>query len=530
MSNLCKICGEKRATKTHLLSAHNLSKEEYTRQYEPEAYEQEQILNELNALYVRRRDKYIVFNRKIESWQTLTANTQRRIPPLTDRALQQHLRGESCYGIVSNSATSHLIVFDIDMNPTDSLTALKLLTDELKRLGVSEEQMLCSWSGRRGFHVALFFEEEVSKAVLVSFYESIREKLGYSKQELEGKAIGGQGVKLPLGINFKNKDLEYDNFCYLVTSEGEKILNSLDRLQNVEKVPVSFFYDLSSGPEISPEKLEIAQNALSEIEREIAGDEYYYLTADVIDKWCEHKLKFGIEASGTRHNTTLYLAVWMKDRKKLSREDTKKRLFDWTANVCSKKYYKTALNEVQKEINDTVNTVFKYDNYRIREVKKHITLTAKDQMNIVFDAQGKILNKTDMKAMFIHARHSKVYANDAGIYYMTYDTFREISKQDTKNKVLKQRFEKLQLMNKLQIVSSNVVRDNHTFMKKPNTYRIIGADNENSLQLKKEVKDIEVCTCSSLDLDKLIDTLKANVTGKAGRRPKLCKCKQKRSS
>lgn len=530
---LCKICNNGKTANAAHVKTHGLTYAEYVEKYEPEKHLEKELMQKLSSLYIRRRDNYIKFNRVTSHWMTLTYSKTKKIVPLTDESVLEHLRHKECYGIKTDSSTTHLLVFDIDFeNPLDSLQALKKVTGHLKKLGINESQMLCSWSGRRGYHIAVFFEQQINKGIVKGFYERVIQETGYKPNEVEGKGINGHGVKLPLGINFKNTGEELSNFCYLTDLEGTRIKDSLARLNEVQLVSVALINAISSNTPTADEHFQKVQEAsyvLEEIVKEVAGDEYYNLDEERLSTVFEHKLKYGIEALGTRHNTSFFLAVYMKDTKKMAKGDILESLYNWTKDVCPKKYYKTPLHEVREELVRMLDSVFR-NNYKLKQVKRHITLTELDQLNIVYDNEGTMMNKTDIKTMFIFTRHSKVYADDEGIFYMTYKQFAELNKNDPNKQTianrasLKKRFEKLQSMGKLEIVASNVYRPG-AIEKQPNKYRVLGIDNTYRIKVHKKIKDIEVCSCSSINMDKLIDVIKANVTGKAGRKPKICTCK-----
>jgi len=539
---LCKICNQKQPNAKHL-ATHGLTREEYIKQYEPEMQRILDVRDRLISMYIARTDKYIKFNKVEHRWSTLIRNPGKRIPPLSEQAIMNHLKFKDCYGIVTCNAETHLLVFDIDMvNPLDSLNALRDVTACLMKLGLNNNQMLCSWSGRRGYHIALFFDKQISKKYAVQLYEYVIELTGYSKHEVEGKGIAGTGVKLPLGVNFKNTGDELPNYCYLADMNGNRIPDTeiVPHLDGIEKVAEKWVMSvLSNQPQIvpleqpeqliQPEKQEIAVLAIQDILDEVAGDDYYEITEDKLQRAFEYKLKHGIQALGTRHNTAFFLAVYMKDIKGMNKDDIVQALYEWTRDVCKPQFYTTPLNEIKEEMIRMVASIFK-NNYVWKQAERHITLTAKDQINIVFGKDGKMLSKTDIKTMFIFTRHSKYYADDEGVFYLTYKQFAELTKQDPEKQVhanrarLKTRFLKLQMMGKLQIVESNIYVPGE-IKKAPNKYKVLGTDDTYKLKVNRKIKDLKICTCSDVNVDKVIDTIKANVTGKAGRRPQLCKCK-----
>jgi len=538
---LCKICHQKQANAKHL-ATHGLTYAEYIKQYEPEKQQRLDILDRLTSMYIVRRDKYIKFHKKANHWVTLISNPKRGIPPLSKQAIEDHLRFKDCYGIITNSAETHLLVFDIDFeSPIDSLKALYSVTNCLMNMGLNSNQMLCSWSGRRGYHIALFFDKEISKKYAVQLYEYVIKLTGYSKKEVEGKGIGGTGVKLPLGVNFKNTGDELPNHCYLTDTKGNKVSDSqlVFHLDSIKKVPEKWVTNvLSNQPQVvtseqkkqykEATKQDIAALAIQDILDEVAGDDYYEMTEEKLQRAFEYKLQHGIQALGTRHNTAFFLAIYMKDLKGMNEAEIVRSLYEWTRDVCKPQFYKTPLNKIEEEMTRMVASIFK-NNYVWKQAKRHITLTPKDQINIVFGKNGKMLTKTDIKTMFIFTRHSKYYADDEGVFYLTYKQFAQLTKKDPDKQVkanrerLKARFLKLEEMGKLQIVESGVYVPGQV-KKAPNKYKVLDIDDTYKLKVSRKIKDLKVCTCPDVNLDKVIDTIKANVTGKAGRRAKLCKC------
>ncbi len=191
----------------------------------------EQELQHYWKLFVGREDMY----KRVEVLESGKINYMPVMQPLTPKELKSHLSGEETLATIlqRNNNTVKYMVFDIDISKKELLAASgnQELREELLQLALkkaAEIQKICrnlgltayvEYSGGRGYHVWIFFEEWIAvryanllQDIVLAKQQSYEAHLGVecfpNKTRVKGDKIG-QGLKLPWGRHFQTGEFTY---------------------------------------------------------------------------------------------------------------------------------------------------------------------------------------------------------------------------------------------------------------------------------------------------------------------------------
>lgn len=477
---LCKICGEKRANKQHI-KTHGISFDDYLKKYEPEKYHEQQAIKAINELYITTRYKHAEMNQygAYSTYSTFDGIGIKRKYALVDSDIQAHLKHKKTLAVFTPRDYSKFLILDIDER--DSV----ILENVYRAISayIPAKDIHCSYSGNKGYHVAVFFKELVPKSVLNKFYKIIMDDLG-NPHKIELLGADDKPVKLPLGINFKNKD-NYDNFCYFCDEHGNDcgpdILDSWQYIQSIKPIDPEPIYTAvkSNYSEKIGRLSHFSDDELIEIDelRELATKAHFvnYSLSNKIDT-IEKAIELGMNEPGTRHKTMLNIAIYLKDIKGCDIEETRSFLRDWISKQDTE-LYKSNSWEIEKDIKHMTKSVYTND-YKLKTNKREVTLTALDLKEIL-SVKGKALRRL----YFILYIHGKAYCDNTGAFYMTYKQIGQAGNKSRRQHIKKQ-IRRLEQLGKVEIMQQDQY-------KKPNKYRIPALSQEVSLTVG--IEEFNIC-------------------------------------
>lgn len=216
------------------------------------------IVDVLNDYYIVQRWKYLTLNKNTKEYSTqqfYKNSKTNKYPPLTDTALQYHLKNGNTLGVccayISSQYVSKFLTFDIDSldtQITDKVIA-QLRKDKIYDIAVS-------FSGGKGYHVDIFFDNCIPIGVLDTYYQHILQSTGLIKLKhgsnfvVEMRPTEGYGVKLPLGHNWTHDGNNY--CCYVDYRNGYVPIDTAfvpGMFAHIEKIDSNWFRLLCDGLE-----------------------------------------------------------------------------------------------------------------------------------------------------------------------------------------------------------------------------------------------------------------------------------------
>lgn len=405
---------------------------------------------------------------------------EKRKNRLSDVHIKQHLQQRQTIGVFAGTQLSKFVCFDVDIKDEKlaKLTVYKL-AETLQDIGIAGDYIHISLSGNKGYHVEIFFDRLISNVVIKQFYLMILNKselLNINYGQVELRPTESQGVKLPLGCHWRT-----GKTCWYVDYEnGLQPIEKYDYILTIQQLDSEYFYALMNRHNDSLELSIQESDELEEIKQKYKPLNVYKENIDeqATVTAVEKLLDEGLTMQGTRHNSLAKISKYFKYIG-MSKHENGDSLIKWLA-LQDSKLYRTSWEDCLNDINSIVKWVYESDcSLIVRNMNIEIS---SGEVSELLKVKGKN-TKLVLHAMIIH---SKRYALQNGIFYMTFEQMQEAT--GLTRMTLISIIKKLEAVKMIEVVERNVSQDG-TFKKKPNKYRITM---DTTIQ-KNEQKTFKVC-------------------------------------
>lgn len=363
--------------------------------------------------YITYRKKYIVQNK--DNYVTVFSN-------ISDYMLNQHIKGKSTYGIFVNKV-SKFLTFDIDLKVKGrewkeyNKWVLNKTIHALEEEGFGQ-YLNVSFSGSKGYHVDILFNNTVSTEVLEKLGKYIIKKYELDNIRVDGKLIAevelrgcnNAGVKLPLGINKKsNKFMHYLNDDLNPITQKQFVKNFELKIMKTETL-----YNLYNSLEI--DYIEDIKKVIIEPKPKKDNKE----EPKELLKYDKTELDYIVQNEvlknqGTRNNIIYLVALWCNSHK-IKQEEALKKLYRIIDNTPTQLY------------NNKTSSQWKYE-----ECKKVVEKVYSNNL-VLFDVKEVGLNKSillwimehcktlkQMNIFLCHIFHAIKWGNE-GVYFLSEST------------------------------------------------------------------------------------------------------------
>jgi len=447
--------------------------------------EKDAIVSAINDLYVLNRWKYLTLDQKgiyytTQYYKNNPVEEGKYQPkPLSDWMVYHHINGKQTLGVfagkLNNIEVSKFITFDVDV-PDKELAkwVVDKIVHVIQDLGIDDEFIHINFSGNKGYHVDMFFDAPIEVNLLHQFYNYVLIEENLTKKEMEIEGYGEvefrptytQGVKIPLGINFRNTN-SLTNQCYfcdygkglspikdpLYITKIKKMDNILFRLILDKIFDDGTDEDVNSKNVSHYKKIKEQNKPLKIYDQNIDED----VTVEAIQTLIET----GLTRTGTSHNSILKICKYYKHLE-VSKTDCTEWVTEWMDQQ-DKKFYKTKWEDILKEINEIVDYVYSHNCALVGGVKK-VEITYVEVREIL-----KAKSKNEKLTLYSMLIHSKRYATKSGVFYFPYSLMEQAT--GLTRKTLIKMVNLLEGSKFIEIISRNKGIE-HKFMKESNKYKI----------------------------------------------------------
>lgn len=402
-----------------------------------------EIAQKMGKLYVTYRKKFIeqYYNKE----KNIVTYAERDYS-LNDSMILKHLTQQKTIGVFAGSIITSFMCFDVDIKDEKICEwAVYKIVDVLQNFGIPGKYIHISLSGSKGYHVEIFFDEpvynsDIEKLYLMVLKETDLINIDYGEVELRpcktktGKTLG---VKLPLGLNLKTK-----NVCWFCDyGNGLKPIKKYNHVLSIEQMPKQILLDILEKEKdilVTPEQ-QYAIEAITEKHKPLPEykknvDESY--TVEEIEKI----ISDGLQRTGSRHNALFNIAKYYKHLG-MSKEDNKDFIIQWMEQQ-DKTTYSTKWDAVLLDINEIVEYIY-VNNCSFVVKNLNIDISMEEILEII-----KVKGKNDRLVLYSLLVHSKRYATKSGVFYMSYNQMTQVTgikSRTTLVKIIKQ-LEELKLI------------------------------------------------------------------------------------
>ena len=260
----------------------------------------EALVKRFSDLYVTYRGRFVIA-RDGGMFIPHFSKTQNPMKLLNSN-IAAHLNHEYAIAIFAGPSSSKFVCFDVDLFDKEMV---RTVIEGLTEYGFPKDKIYLSFSGGKGFHVEMFFEEPVFTDDLKKLYRTICAMKKLDTRKVEFRPTFSQSIKLPLSKHHKS-----GRICYYVDPDTFMPIKDPEFIFTIQQLPREFVTDLiRKTPEPEVKKHEASESVSVPIQ--IINGQYPTL-----------------QEAGTRHCLMLSIAVYERIKGK-SQEEIENLLIQW---------------------------------------------------------------------------------------------------------------------------------------------------------------------------------------------------------
>lgn len=437
---------------------------------------------------------------------------------ITTKELVRHVKGEVTYGVFAGKERGRFLCFDVDYEGRKpSEVWVKKLINSLKRHSIRDEQIHVSISGKKGYHVDLFFDDVIAVKTLELFYNHIITDIGADAGKIEFRATYGTGVKLPLGIHRVTGvycGFVTRSFCELEYMSIKKSIEYLERAKE-NRISANSFKDMC-------EKLKPAHNTVSVKHEHTEKTEKtphnaskstnnVYESVEEAQAYCKELLTTRMLNDKGRHNATFKLTQYFKDigyEEEETLKEVEAFITEAYENDRSKFDINTTLEHALSEVRRL--THFVYENgYSLYNLDKREWELYESELTFILEKVNSMPEKRKYHyiqlafAFLMESKRHAMKSND----YVFYTTYKQLAKYgcDKTRSRLKKQIDRLVEVGILEIAKET----ERMQVKENNVKKVRNTPYYYKVHVPKEASDNNklVITPATANEDKKIDTI-----------------------
>ena len=432
--------------------------------------QEQRLIQRFNELFINYRGNYI-FQKEDGSYVNSICFKKK----LTDKEILNHIRGIDTVGIFAGQQTCKFILFDVDMadkSEKEKQIAVNKIKNELELIGIPRYFIHTIFSGSKGYHCCLFFDDLIHNNYVKSLYEYILQKTQYNKHEVELRPLHNVGVKLPLSYNKKT-----NKFCCFV-DDNFKVIKDKEYIHKIIPYSRDIFIEIMHDVESEykqQKKIDSIKTKLKDNYKQPKVYDDYYDKDFTIDKAKELE-RNGLIHKGSRKNSLVKLAIYYHTIG-YEYDDIIANLTEWLG-MQDTKMYKTKWEDCLKDINNITKWVIKKN---AMFVNKKLNIEVYDEEIEKIMDLNRFYQQVVMYALLCH---SKRYASSTGVFYMSsFQVMKStcIEDKNTMGRIVTE----LEKLGYIEIIDRNIQQG---LKKIPNKYKVLIRADENIKQSKINVQ------------------------------------------
>lgn len=157
----------------------------------------------------------------------------------TDGHIFNHLDGNYSVCVFAGEHATKFITIDVDLGEP---AVVHQVVDTMVEMGIPRDLIYVSYSGRKGYHVDIFFENFIYNSCAEKFYWALIERSGLNPRKVEFRPTHGQAIKLPLGVHQTT-----GNRCWFVDRDTLEPIESYEYVFGIERIPQAYMNELVDG-------------------------------------------------------------------------------------------------------------------------------------------------------------------------------------------------------------------------------------------------------------------------------------------
>lgn len=251
--------------------------------------ENARIVEMLKKTYCFYRQKYVVMKKEY----TKTVGHY-----FTDQVIESHLNGNYALAVFAGEKVTRFLSVDVDEGGKKTA---RMVMDAFERMGIPRERIYISTSGKKGYHVDIFFNPWIYNEKAKNLYELMIWQTQLNPKKVEYRPTATQAIKLPLGVHQGT-----GNRCWFLDRETLKPIERMDYLDEI--LPISSeavleilrVWNKKRWNELYADMICEGTGADESISKEICFNQEYYDSKRITESGTRHQVMVEI-ACDLRH-------------------------------------------------------------------------------------------------------------------------------------------------------------------------------------------------------------------------------------
>jgi len=189
--------------------------------------EQNLVVDALKEHYCFFRQKYVVMTDKY---------TKTTMHYFKDKVIQSHLDGYYALGVFAGEKVTRFISFDVD---SGGKPVVRKIINTLVEIGFPRDKIYVSTSGKKGYHVDMFFDPYIYNEKAKNIYDIVIWKAELDPKKVEFRPTHTQAIKLPLGVHAKTK-----NRCWFIDRDTLEPIEDMEYACLIEHMSGQIIHDI----------------------------------------------------------------------------------------------------------------------------------------------------------------------------------------------------------------------------------------------------------------------------------------------
>lgn len=230
------------------------------------------VISKINDLYITYRGKFTI----VSQGGFYSPKSKSGYLKLKNANIWSHLQRTYAVAVYCGKSGSKFLCFDIDDG--DSNTVSSVVNGIGEATGISRDFIYASYSGSKGYHVEVFFDDLVPMECMRKLYWTVIRKQELNPKKVEFRPTPSQSIKLPLSVHQRT-----GNVCWFVDRDTLEPIESYEYIFGIKQCSAELFQDFVNDIDLDDEAG--TETKIDEPD-ELSGTE-------VLNDDCEHDLKEG---------------------------------------------------------------------------------------------------------------------------------------------------------------------------------------------------------------------------------------------
>ena len=190
------------------------------------------VISKINDLYITYRGRFTI----VSQGGFYSPKSKAGYLKLKNANIWSHLQRTYAVAVYCGKSGSKFVCFDIDDGDCDTVSSVVNGIGEAT--GISRDFIYVSYSGGKGYHVEVFFDDLVPMDCMRKLYRTVIKRHELNPKKVEFRPTPSQSIKLPLSVHQRT-----GNICWFVDRDTLEPIESYEYIFGIKQCSAELFQD-----------------------------------------------------------------------------------------------------------------------------------------------------------------------------------------------------------------------------------------------------------------------------------------------